>query len=535
MNDCVDDIEYAKKIKLANDTLRSNKYMNVLLWLARTHTKEYFEYTKIPNSILQIEFIDKHRDKWIKQTKKLRDLVSLLNLPQEQSKESVPETVKTSINTFINKLSSLEHTISPQTKGIIQYAGMSTIVNHLFYIRLIEKYKNDCILPFMEMYNVFFDNTMSLKQMHTIANAIVNCIIRGTKLFIIPLRISFVDSSHANMLIYRVNYSEDGKMTHVIEHFEPHGAAFYGTGEDEDLAIKAQDRVLELLETIKEIYEIRGLSINTEYISPREVCPVIKGIQYIHETINKITESWGGFCGIWSFLFAELTILNPTVSSRVLYKSLIEVSSKDTDYLNKILIGYIINTSNDLFEMFGKIFGIKTKKDIIKLIGRVIGSIDEDQKKIQRSNFILGKKIDEYITHKYMESQGDIPGGIDETERYLDKLYSENHLSNKEKNYKMYNDYLLINTIYNNKLYVLKSKMNEIKRKNMLSYLLSRTYNNLKTKYHDLKEKVKTFNKRYRDLNVWGENYHEDEHTDDDDDDDEDEHTDDEDENHEST
>jgi len=58
--------------------------------------------------------------------------------------------------------------------------------------------------------------------------------------------------------------------------------------------------------------------------------------------------------------------------------------------------------------------------------------------------------------------------------------------------------------MYNNKLQVLKSIMNEYKKKHQVSFLISEKYQDLKKEYQDLKKRVQEFNARYYNLKMWG-------------------------------
>jgi len=506
-------------IKATSNDLKDLEYIDVIRWLKEYKPDEYSEFEKLP-ILEKKEFINNNKDRWIRETNKLNDLVILLNLPKT-SKETpitVPKTVTENVESFMQIFTSIEKTASPQTKGIVRFSGMEKIVKDLFYIRLLEKYKNDCVLPNIKL-GYIFTNTMTSKDISILANNIINCVKRGTHLFIIPIGFFFSNNTgHANMFIYRVNITDDKPPTHVIEHFEPHGAVFQGRDDEEaeNTLDNIQNKVLELLEEIKKIYNEKGKPIETEYISPREVCPVIRGIQK-----TDYSDNFGGFCGLWSFFFAELTVLNPTVSSKVLYSSLIELSRQDTEYIHKILIGYIIKLSEDIFEMFGEIFEITDKKDIIKIIGKIYRMNTVDQNKYIMMIENLRLRVDSYINNKYRDSQDETDNidyldklklkgidvtkmmqwSIDEIEPYFDELFSEYKITTGNPPRILVDIYTKIYQEYDNTIKELEVEI--IAKEQKFSSYFRPSFYKLQPKFDKLYTKFSEFKKKYPDMNIW--------------------------------
>jgi len=504
--------------------LKDLEYQDIIGWLEQSKPDEYSEFEKLP-ILEKKEFINNNKDRWIRETNKRNDLVILLNLPKtsKDTPITVPKTVTENVESFMQIFSSIGNTASPQTKGIVRFSGMRGLVRDLFYIRLLEKYKNDCVLPVK--FGDIFTNIMTSKDISILANNIVNCVKRGTHLFIIPITILFSDNTgHANMFIYRVNITDDKPPTHVIEHFEPHGAVFQGNEVAQNSLDDIQNNVLELLEEIKKIYSEKGKPIETEYISPREVCPVIRGIQ--HNT--DYSDNFGGFCGLWSFFFAELTVLNPTVSSKVLYSSLIELSRQDTAYIHKIIVGYIIEISKDIFEMFGEIFEITDKKDIIKIIGKIYDTNTVDQTKYIMMVENLRQRVNSYINNKYRDSQDENNNidyleklkkeGIDVTKimqwdideivkydeiGYFDKLFSEYKISTGYPPRILSDIYTKIYKEYDNTIKELHEKIIAKNKKFYLTSYFRHSIYKLQSKLDKLYTKFFEFNEKYPDMNKW--------------------------------
>jgi hypothetical protein len=449
--------------------LNSNEHRQLFKFLRNKRPEIFAEMKALPNAFSIVTYIRNHKEKWIKDADSFDELHILINLPKEEkSQVELPESVSNSVSTFLDSLNSIQMEMKPEIKDKITYSGMGIIDQQLMYLRLLKKYKNDCVL-FISKGRIFSDK-FDERDFNMLANDIVNCVNRGIELFIIPLSFTAKDAiagisdgaSHANMLIYRVNHKENGNTVHTIEHFEPHGFVAQ-TGDKENimnLSKRIKDLVEKLQSKVKKVYEKTGFpNVEMEYISPREVCPYIKGVQAIQDVAR--VKTWAGFCGLWSMFFAEMIIRNPSVSSNVMYSMLLKFARNDTKYLNNIMNGYLMDLNRDLYEMFGKIFKIKDKSIILKIITNYNKIKDPND-----AQFIsLYKELIEKV-HKYYHSE----------------YYISRHRNNRYRYVELDEKILEIQRVEKEK------RLEAIKAKEELQQKLEKDKQDLKKMKQDLKE-----------------------------------------------
>jgi hypothetical protein len=168
----------------------------------------------------------------------------------------------------------------------------------------------------------------------------LNCIKNGNPVIIIPLLLQFADGTHhANMLIYRQDLN-------TIEHFEPHGSFL-------DLRPDYGDKmtiVLQLL--IDKINEINSssksrffnvLPNNIRLLPSNEVCIRGRGLQAIQSQLASFSIEGAGYCQMWSLLFAELALLNPSLSSTDILEYIYSLLGRQDGpvFLSNIIRGYV--------------------------------------------------------------------------------------------------------------------------------------------------------------------------------------------------
>jgi hypothetical protein len=164
----------------------------------------------------------------------------------------------------------------------------------------------------------------------------------GTDILFIPIGVKVGNLNHHNMLIYR-------KTLGVLEHYEPLGAVVRYK--------KAQRLLFEIVKIMnsankKHNYKYYGKDI--EYVEPLHECPVnyTKGFQKVEQELvptlpNHILqrESKIGFCIMWSFLIAEIAILNPTLRNHEIINLIYDklyANEKDVPlFLRNTIRGYI--------------------------------------------------------------------------------------------------------------------------------------------------------------------------------------------------
>jgi hypothetical protein len=168
----------------------------------------------------------------------------------------------------------------------------------------------------------------------------LNCIKNGNNVIIIPLLLQFADGTHhANMLVYR-------KDLNTIEHFEPHGSFL-------DLRKDYGDKITMILQLlVDKINEINTtpkarfygtLRTNIRLMPSNEVCIRGRGLQAIQSELASFSIEGAGYCQMWSLLFAELALLNPSMSSTEILENIYRLLARQDGpvFLSNIIRGYV--------------------------------------------------------------------------------------------------------------------------------------------------------------------------------------------------
>jgi hypothetical protein len=237
-----------------------------------------------------------------------------------------------------------------------------TLITTISNLYLIKKYKTNCFmygdkakdesfvyggfifnflegqldLPMAQIQNdiLLQINGKNLFQIHNF----LNCVKNGQPIIIIPLLFIFSDgSNHANMLIYR-------RELNIIEHFEPHGSFF-------DLNPKYGEKITQILQLLlTKINELNSsilfkdfLPGNIRLIPSNEVCIHHRGLQAIQTQLASFSIEGSGYCQMWSLLFAELALLNPTMNSRDILNEIYRLleTQEGAVFLSNVIRGYV--------------------------------------------------------------------------------------------------------------------------------------------------------------------------------------------------
>lgn len=76
------------------------------------------------------------------------------------------------------------------------------------------------------------------------------------------------------------------------------------------------------------------------FIEPIGICPSLHGLQHFEESIDKDTDIEGnGYCMMWSLLFAEMVLLNPTKPLMSILNELLTITNRDPEQLRKLIRG----------------------------------------------------------------------------------------------------------------------------------------------------------------------------------------------------
>jgi hypothetical protein len=159
----------------------------------------------------------------------------------------------------------------------------------------------------------------------------LNCIKNDKPVLIIPLLLEFSDTEHhANMLIYR-------KDLNIIEHFEPHGEFF-------DLRKNYGDKISLILQLIiNKINQINNKPTNILLMPSNKVCVRGQGLQAIQSQLGSFRIEGSGYCQMWSLLFAELALLNPSMTSTNILDEIFKLlkSENGPEFLSNVIRGYV--------------------------------------------------------------------------------------------------------------------------------------------------------------------------------------------------
>jgi hypothetical protein len=289
-----------------------------------------------------------------------------------------PEPTKKEIKPLINKLQKKieEFEKVGREHGAVIYSA-SAFIQIVAYIALLIEYEAKCaIIGNKDLSNYAISseennlrNLLFYKKAREFSEDLLDCIKRGDNMIAIPLSLHLEKErlGHANMLIYRP-YNK------TIERFEPHGQ----TLNTRRAYSKTYNSIL------KRMFEVEMKPYLKEYtpkfISPEQICPVVKGFQVLESSLKGTNEEGGGFCGMWSLFVLELIFINPTLPTSEIIKIALDVSNKKPQYLKNLIRGYVLKTE-------------KMLDSYIKKIDANDGFEFKTGKKLQRKKIILQEQL----------------------------------------------------------------------------------------------------------------------------------------------
>jgi hypothetical protein len=283
---------------------------------------------------------------------------SSLVFPEEKERETISSDTQVTIAGILERYNKKGEDFS--SRGI-DFAPI-TILAGISNLYLIKKYGTNCFMYGINsrigefIHGGFIINFLSgqidspitaeflsefiTKNLIQIQN-FLNCVKKGVNpVIIIPLALIFSDGGHhANMLIYKRDLN-------TFEHFEPHGSSF-------SLDSSYGDKIKTILESlVNKINELNNtpstlfsnsLPNNISLVPSNEVCIRDRGLQAIQQELELFEIERGQYCQMWSLLFAELALLNPTISSKdILDQIFILLDSKNgPDFLSNVIRGYV--------------------------------------------------------------------------------------------------------------------------------------------------------------------------------------------------
>ena len=309
----------------------------------------------------------------------------------EEEKLILPEPlkVKPSIAKYLDKL-------EDDGKTIWAFEG-SDIIEHIFYLHLINKYKSKCIPKGIKR-KIGLDISLKVKytkeeeselnqHFNETGKSIADCVKKGEEIILIPLTYLRGIGAHYNLLVYKVK-------NNTVEHFEPHGGEVKGNLQLQE----SSKRVMEHFVKIVNVYLKRNGLREAQYVEASEVCPYIRGLQDL-EGVSKLKKvkvgklEPAGYCVAWGLFFAELNLKNPTLTSSEILDNIYNyLTTKESgpDYLKRVIrgyAGYIYQNVDRYLEIF-----FKPRIRLGEIIGRE--NYMKNQLKIHRLNEVTNLLID---------------------------------------------------------------------------------------------------------------------------------------------
>ena len=294
-----------------------------------------------------------------------------LNFKCIKIKIPAPATENPSINKkdateLIKFITLLEEKGSEYVTSGIHYTPHN-ILETLMYEYLAEKYNNNCFLygftrdyglkPLyinMTQFGLLGNNdylSKYQKYVYKMIKIIMNCIKRlqntEEEILIIPIVFAYEDNNdiytHANMLIYR-------KSLNVLEHYEPHGKKIRSIT-NIHLDIKNIMKIIvNKMNTLNKEEKYIFFKGKIKYIPPNNICIYNEGLQliegqlFVTQNIKEIESD--GLCAIWSIFFAEMSLMNPYLTSKEILDHIFNCIG-DAECINKyqfaknIIRGYL--------------------------------------------------------------------------------------------------------------------------------------------------------------------------------------------------
>jgi len=270
---------------------------------------------------------------------------------KEPEPPKTPENIEPVVNRIEEKLKELEKRGSQN--GAVSYDS-SAIIANIAFINLLKKYGGECIVArIMEerginlginLYPIEKQSKILTEEYYSrLGKSLKDCVVRGVELICVPLTLIFgkTGGAHANMLIYR-------PYKRIVERFEPHGHA-YGNSESHNNSFNKQLKQLWEKDLTPYIGEVK-------YKDPAEICPDSKGFQALEGQLQGLKSEGGGFCSMWSHFLTEMTLINPTKSTKEIIDEVFKITERQPAYLKSVIRGYVLGIEKEI-DVLLKILG----------------------------------------------------------------------------------------------------------------------------------------------------------------------------------
>ena len=263
---------------------------------------------------------------------------SILESYNERGQQFAAEGINYSAITLLTTISNL-YLVKKYNTNCFMYGDRGKDENFLYGGFVLSFLEGQLDLPIERIVPDMLAQINSKNLLLQIDN-FLNCIKNMRPVIIIPLLLQFADGTHhANMLIYRQD-------SNTIEHFEPHGSFL-------DLRPDYGDKVTRILQLlIDKINEINNtpksrffhvVPSNIRLMPSNEVCIRGRGLQAIQSQLASFSIEGAGYCQMWSLLFAEMALLNPTMTSTEILEYIYGLLARKDGpvFLSNIIRGYV--------------------------------------------------------------------------------------------------------------------------------------------------------------------------------------------------
>lgn len=286
----------------------------------------------------------------------------------EEFVEPVPTPAPTNIDPVVSRINEKVRELEKagREKGMVMYSGDVLMLN-LAFVNLMKKYGSKCVIidanrPMGRSSNVGvelnIEPELTIIDPKRLGEKLKKCLDKGADLILIPLGLEIGESNigHANMLVYRPSQR-------LVERFEPHGGVF---SENDWLDKPVNEQLKQLFEV-----DLKPYIGDVQFREPITICPSKDGFQNLESSIGKMYRSTltkaqlkaynkadtegGGFCGMWSLFLAEMTLLNPTKSTKEIIDEVMEITKREPVYIQSVIRGYVLEIEKQLDEVLKQI------------------------------------------------------------------------------------------------------------------------------------------------------------------------------------
>lgn len=269
------------------------------------------------------------------------------------------------------------------------------LMTEYIYLKILEKYKNDCLLPNFDRKNKVFDPDRKVDRVNTggqiteqqfthtillpnvvskIAKTYVKCQ-KNKKLLLIPMTVAYAAKGrHANLITFNT-------FLNTVEYYEPHGKG-YNINRDKPI----NKLVVNLTNAVNAEFVKNKVDIKLKPSIALNSCPILpkagkdtyntmfaeqeagfQGLQQQDDRKKIMVDGFkftspGGFCTMWSFIQMEIRLKFPTLPENEISSKLLEMIKDDPrKILDDLIFGYTNSFMDDIIKIMG---GAKNLKEV---------------------------------------------------------------------------------------------------------------------------------------------------------------------------